>query len=201
MLKVRSHRPVTGLKPVDYDHEIGLVNHEEEQSPPTPLSSDADPRRTSTTSRLISLAETEQEDAGDRGPEGSASGELETSGIESRPPNGEQQLDRLPEELDYEANLPHPAMQPSIEVQGMLPTASPVYLCEDSPYLRRIAATPHIFDEAANRVVPRRPKEKRETAIDILYENERGGFLCGTALFSSKALGSLDPPAWSMYDS
>ncbi|RDA85803.1 hypothetical protein CP532_5753 [Ophiocordyceps camponoti-leonardi (nom. inval.)] len=37
----------------------------------------------------------------------------------------------------------------------------------------------------------------RETAIDILYENERGGFLCGSALFSCKALGCLDPPAWT----
>ncbi|KAM7213858.1 hypothetical protein V8F06_010736 [Rhypophila decipiens] len=36
-----------------------------------------------------------------------------------------------------------------------------------------------------------------ETAIDILYENQRGGFLCGMALFSSKALGNLDPPPWT----
>jgi hypothetical protein len=38
---------------------------------------------------------------------------------------------------------------------------------------------------------------ERETAIDILYENERGGFLCGIPLFSSKALGNLDPSAWT----
>jgi hypothetical protein len=31
----------------------------------------------------------------------------------------------------------------------------------------------------------------------VLYENERGGFLCGIPLFSSKALGNLDPPAWT----
>lgn len=36
-----------------------------------------------------------------------------------------------------------------------------------------------------------------ESAIDILYENQRGGFLCGIPLFSSKALGNLDPPAWT----
>ncbi|KAK8098467.1 uncharacterized protein PG998_013953 [Apiospora kogelbergensis] len=36
-----------------------------------------------------------------------------------------------------------------------------------------------------------------ETAIDILYENERGGFLCGIPLFSSAALGNLDPSAWT----
>jgi len=45
-----------------------------------------------------------------------------------------------------------------------------------------------------------RPKSKSpETAIDILYENQRGGFLCGMPLFSSKALGNLDPPAWTNY--
>ena len=31
----------------------------------------------------------------------------------------------------------------------------------------------------------------------MLYENERGGFLCGIALFSSKALGNLDPTPWA----
>ncbi|KAK4190727.1 hypothetical protein QBC35DRAFT_427985 [Podospora australis] len=38
-----------------------------------------------------------------------------------------------------------------------------------------------------------------ESAIDILYENQRGGFLCGIPLFSSKALGNLDPPPWTNY--
>jgi hypothetical protein len=37
----------------------------------------------------------------------------------------------------------------------------------------------------------------RESAIDILYENQRGGFLCGIALFSSKALGAADKPPWT----
>lgn len=41
-----------------------------------------------------------------------------------------------------------------------------------------------------------RPKTP-ESEIDILYENQRGGFLCGIPLFSSKALGNLDPPAWT----
>ncbi|AEO62263.1 uncharacterized protein THITE_2106239 [Thermothielavioides terrestris NRRL 8126] len=38
-----------------------------------------------------------------------------------------------------------------------------------------------------------------EPTIDILYENQRGCFLCGMALFSSRALGNLDPPAWTNY--
>ncbi|KAI1085268.1 hypothetical protein F5B20DRAFT_137483 [Whalleya microplaca] len=45
---------------------------------------------------------------------------------------------------------------------------------------------------------PHPPKEP-ETAIDILYENQRGGFLCGIPLFSSAALGNLDPPAWTNF--
>ncbi|KAK3686058.1 hypothetical protein B0T22DRAFT_500752 [Podospora appendiculata] len=44
-----------------------------------------------------------------------------------------------------------------------------------------------------------RSKTQPESAIDILYENQRGGFLCGMPLFSSKALGNLDPPPWTNY--
>ncbi|KAI0393279.1 hypothetical protein F5Y17DRAFT_433125 [Xylariaceae sp. FL0594] len=43
-----------------------------------------------------------------------------------------------------------------------------------------------------------RPKSP-ESEIDILYENQRGGFLCGIPLFSSAALGNLDPPAWTNF--
>ncbi|KAF7552313.1 hypothetical protein G7046_g7449 [Stylonectria norvegica] len=46
-------------------------------------------------------------------------------------------------------------------------------------------------------VVKPKAQPERETAIDILYENERGGFLCGVALFSGAALGGLDPPPWT----
>lgn len=40
-------------------------------------------------------------------------------------------------------------------------------------------------------------QKERESAIDILYENQRGGFLCGQPLFSSKALGAADAPPWT----
>jgi hypothetical protein len=45
----------------------------------------------------------------------------------------------------------------------------------------------------------RKPVKKPEDdpVIDILYENQRGGFLCGMALFSSRALGNLDPAPWT----
>lgn len=43
----------------------------------------------------------------------------------------------------------------------------------------------------------KKAKKKPESAIDILYENERGGFLCCMPLFSSRALGNLDPSPWT----
>ncbi|KAI1641393.1 hypothetical protein F4809DRAFT_7244 [Biscogniauxia mediterranea] len=45
----------------------------------------------------------------------------------------------------------------------------------------------------------RHPRREPETEIDILYENQRGGFLCGIPLFSSAALGNLDPPPWTNF--
>nr|XP_036589441.1 uncharacterized protein CTRU02_00195 [Colletotrichum truncatum]KAF6801446.1 hypothetical protein CTRU02_00195 [Colletotrichum truncatum] len=40
-------------------------------------------------------------------------------------------------------------------------------------------------------------KVERESAIDVLWENERGCICCGVALFSGKALGNLDPSPWT----
>ncbi|KAI1136148.1 hypothetical protein F5Y05DRAFT_111724 [Hypoxylon sp. FL0543] len=44
-----------------------------------------------------------------------------------------------------------------------------------------------------------RLRKEPESAIDILYENQRGGFLCGIPLFSAAALGNLDPPPWTNF--
>jgi hypothetical protein len=43
----------------------------------------------------------------------------------------------------------------------------------------------------------KRRLEDRESVIDILYENQRGCFLCGMPLFSARALGALDPSPWT----
>ena len=40
-------------------------------------------------------------------------------------------------------------------------------------------------------------QKEPESAIDILYENQRGWFLCGMPLFSGRALGNLDPSPWT----
>lgn len=44
----------------------------------------------------------------------------------------------------------------------------------------------------------KRQKEREsDSAIDILYENQRGFFMCGIPLFSGRALGNLDPSPWT----
>ena len=43
----------------------------------------------------------------------------------------------------------------------------------------------------------RREHRDQESAIDILYENQRGWFMCGISLFSGRALGNLDPSPWT----
>ncbi|VUC24731.1 unnamed protein product [Clonostachys rosea] len=90
-------------------------------------------------------------------------------------PDSPRVQERPVEELQAEQELPQSAVRPSIEVQ---------------------APTPGEF-HGGEAVVPKKPKIKRETAIDILYENERGGFLCGRPLFSAAALGGIDASAWT----
>lgn len=41
---------------------------------------------------------------------------------------------------------------------------------------------------------------KTQGEIDVLYENQRGFFLCGIPLFSSKSLLNLDPSPWQTRD-
>ncbi|CAJ2503278.1 Uu.00g106720.m01.CDS01 [Anthostomella pinea] len=57
------------------------------------------------------------------------------------------------------------------------------------------------FSSRSKRVSQHHPhtSKEHETAIDILFENERGAFLCGRPLFSSAALGNLDPPPWTNF--
>ena len=39
-------------------------------------------------------------------------------------------------------------------------------------------------------------REKADTFIDVLYENQRGSFLCGIPLYSSNSLLNFDPSPW-----
>ncbi|KAG5952966.1 hypothetical protein E4U53_007356 [Claviceps sorghi] len=229
MVKVRSSRRVAGLKPIDFDHEIDLVNHDgaeptEHDSASTPPSA-ADTRRGSTTSPLLSsAAEAEHDQGGQQQTSSSADGQNSQGGQGSqRSAHAFPQPDLVPhaavsqrQEAEAEAeagltsqpSLPHPAMRPSIEVQGKPDAvADAVTDAKRSSSLARLesfnlqrpfaVATPDVFSDAAHRIIPQRPREVRESALDILYENERGCFMCGVALFSSQALGGLDPSAWT----
>jgi len=124
MVRARSSRRVPGLRPSDYDHEIGLVNHDEAELVQG-QSSDEATRGASTSSQLASLTEPTEQEQGLRAREraGSTSAEPQPSSGDE-PTLAEEQLQRdrsLPqEELQHEARLPHPALRPSIEVQGML---------------------------------------------------------------------------------
>ncbi|KAJ4133527.1 hypothetical protein NW768_005113 [Fusarium equiseti] len=184
MLRVKSLRRPAGLKPTDYDHEIDLVDHDAAATPTGSVTPEPnDMTRYSTTSRLLGVQE-EDEEGQDRNRNGQNRDQQDQSNNKPNDPpaNGhdshtEDGNDTPPSSNRVEngQNLP-PQARPSIEVQE---------------------PTPDAFHGDHPQVMPKKPRVKRETAIDILYENERGGFLCGVPLFSSQALGGLDPPAWT----
>ncbi|PHH83351.1 hypothetical protein CDD82_1864 [Ophiocordyceps australis] len=161
MLRVRSSRRAVALKPSDYDHEIGLVNHDEAPMP-SPTTPTPHAGRYST-SRLLSMTA-----------DADVQGEHDDANTQAPSPKSPMA------ETEHQPTPCHGVVQPCIEIQAPTPdvTSGP--------------DTQNRRDEASKR---RRPKP--ETAIDILYENERGGLFCGRALFSSRALGGLDPPAWT----
>ncbi|KAH7026410.1 uncharacterized protein B0I36DRAFT_248351 [Microdochium trichocladiopsis] len=67
-----------------------------------------------------------------------------------------------------------------------------IVINQPTPNERGAAARPA---SQSQHIQPHEP----DTAIDILYQNERGGILCGVPLFSAAALGNLDPPAWTNF--
>lgn len=100
MIKVHSSRRAAGLKPTDYDHEIALVDHDG-----LPVRTERDQGGSiSTQSRLLPSAGDESKP---------------TSRPSSEPGDSETRLQERPaRELEGEEELPHPALRPSIEVQG-----------------------------------------------------------------------------------
>ncbi|KFA73818.1 hypothetical protein S40288_07853 [Stachybotrys chartarum IBT 40288] len=169
MIKVHSSRRATGLKPGDYDHEIDLVDRDGSASLRNDSIEPSDISRTDTASRLIPPCS--------QNGESSPPTPRPNSAADPRPNgNNEDTQNRSGQGSRQSNNVPQSALWSSIEVS---------------------APDTGTFHDEDPSIKPERPRIQRETAIDILYENERGGFLCGNALFSSKALGSLDPPAWT----
>ncbi|KAK3309167.1 uncharacterized protein B0T15DRAFT_526391 [Chaetomium strumarium] len=150
MPKIRAHRSSRRVPPPkdsDFDHEIDLVNRDDEVSPLRPSLPGASSSQHGTS-------------ASSTGPEA----------VHEAP--GSVGGDGRQEETG----------QPCVQIEQPTPQVE----------ISRARPGTQISKD------PGRPKSV-ESAIDILYENQRGGFLCGIPLFSSKALGNLDPPPWTNY--
>lgn len=122
MVKVRSSRRVAGLKPSDYDHEIGLVEHNgaEDDSGSTSESA-SNTQRGSMTSRLVSFVEETEQERGQQQASGSRDGQqtARASPVQDVDAARHPALSRLDEDRSpSQLSLPYSAMQPSIEVQG-----------------------------------------------------------------------------------
>lgn len=125
MLRVRSSRRATSLKPSDYDHEINLFDEDVAREPrrETP---DDDLRRESTTSNLISPVGEASDGGAQRGQaSGDESGNESSSG-EDRPSRRNRRdesiydiQERPVDELQQGQDPSLDPRRPSIEVHGM----------------------------------------------------------------------------------
>jgi hypothetical protein len=170
MPKIRAHRSSRRVPPPqdsDFDHEIDLVDRDDEVSPLRPSLPGASSSQQGTS-------------ASSPGPEAvhEAAGSVGGDGRE-------EQADQPCVQIERECTM---STVVGLENSGADSVPEPTPLVETN---RARSSTRPSKD-------PGRPKSA-ESAIDILYENQRGGFLCGIPLFSSKALGNLDPPAWTNY--
>jgi hypothetical protein len=162
LLHSSTRRP-SPLKQTDYDHEINLVDHERQSTPPR--SPSASERPLSPTSPGISDSSSRRH-----------------SDVPLRQtPLLRKEITRLKYAKYQDRHL---------EEAEALDDGQPK---QPRPQLQDDE------DRGRPRKVPKKgkPEEEPESAIDVLYENQRGGFLCGMALFSEKALGNLDPSPWT----
>ncbi|KAF7536233.1 hypothetical protein G7054_g4707 [Neopestalotiopsis clavispora] len=190
MPKVRSSRRVAPLKESDIDHEINLIDHSTSSHgtparAPTP-SPQEDGDTTVDQSALTSDSErplranaapisTSEEGGSEYGDVQNGHASHESAGE-----NGELEIPPTPSVQPptpaAEEPRPNGSSQDAHSVNG-----------------NRVSRVPS--SKSAKRQ-SRRPKSPQKE-IDILYENERGGFLCGIPLFSGAALGNLDPSPWT----
>ncbi|PKS07539.1 hypothetical protein jhhlp_006143 [Lomentospora prolificans] len=191
MPRMRTSRRVSGLKETDYDHEINLVDGDDAANGlVTSDSKQSMGNAASSNDGELSSRATKQN------PLPSTSGPSSQTSLSrrGRPPAkggaGEHALE--PDSGDGEGR------GPSIEIQGERIDKSFVFVTTASNGLPPPDATPSAVRTTTTRnTLSKPPTRDREAIVDILYENERGGFLCGVALFSSKALGNLDPSPWT----
>ncbi|KAI1332695.1 hypothetical protein F5Y16DRAFT_356258 [Xylariaceae sp. FL0255] len=177
---LRTSRRIPPLQDHEIDHEISLVNHENSSKNPKPgpLSVVASQNSNlSPTDYPLAASESQvplTEDAAEAG-KSSVEQELGTADIGSS--SGQDLNGQIHEVTEPTSD----GIDEETEIQNAKRRSKQLGL-----------------DSRRSRSQPRRIKEV-ETAIDILYENQRGGFLCGIPLFSSAALGNLDPTPWTNF--
>ncbi|KAK0638802.1 hypothetical protein B0T16DRAFT_449697 [Cercophora newfieldiana] len=168
----RSSRRVPPPKDSDFDHEINLVDHA-----PSPSTSTQDGDSLRSPSRASSAAGPSSEHRREQ---------PDTTAAEARTPNGDAVATpdaAIPKGDDHPSSAPN---NPLVQVQ------------EPTPLATERPESPDLSPAPIPKPAPKKPTPP-ESEIDILYENQRGGFLCGVPLFSSKALGNLDPPPWTNF--
>jgi len=184
-LSLRSSRRVETLQDADIDHEILIIDHDAQTAPrhgskPEPESEPEGSRSTTQTS-----TNTDHDMSKSKRPLAQSESTVPLTASSSNKTSLAKTASAQPYDIDN-SDTEDDKAGPS---QGHFPNGAPPSIVIDQP----TPSEPNAAKRPASQ--PREP----ETAIDILYENERGGILCGLPLFSGAALGNLDPSAWTNF--
>ncbi|KAJ1333801.1 tectonin beta-propeller repeat-containing protein 1 [Microdochium nivale] len=180
MRGLRSSRRVESLQDADIDHEILIIDHDaqlaQQASRPSAgslTSADCDTSRPRSTQPLVESQSTATQ------PSLSTPTKTNTHASTSDSPGQVDESDKNGTSSEHDRHRSNDG-GPSIVI--------------DQP-------TPNERGNATQSSTKGRKSKTHdpETAIDILYENERGCILCGVPLFSAAALGNLDPSAWTNF--
>ncbi|KAI0451091.1 hypothetical protein F5B21DRAFT_390946 [Xylaria acuta] len=185
---VRSSRRVPPLTDKDIDHEIDLADHDNSMN-----SRDTKPSgsRTNPSSESIQSSHVADQSASDQA---LARSESQAPLTQHAGENGKLSNDGEPEAGPSRTSQIHdPPDDDKVDPPGSERNAG----AAQHNHPQQTSGRPDTGNRESE-THPTRPKEPG-TEIDILYENQRGGFLCGIPLFSSAALGNLDPPAWTNF--
>ncbi|SPN97331.1 uncharacterized protein DNG_00845 [Cephalotrichum gorgonifer] len=171
MPKLHTSRRVSVLKESDYDHEIDLIDHDTPPASPQSVSRggsiDSSTKSPRPSGEVGRVRRYVSSIKGKGKGKGKAAQETSDESVSSG-----TRASKLPSKVPSDA-----LRRPSIEIQEPTPHEMPGPSTRDS--------------------LSKTSTAEQEAVIDVLYENERGGFLCGIPLFSSKALGNLDPSPWT----
>lgn len=198
-----SNKRTTALEECDYDHEIHLIDHTngplsrhqslDETRSRTDLALDQESTRDTSASRRHSI-DGDYENRRQRGKRHKVKKEVgkkrwSKKWTEDRPAERAGQI--VITAIDGECSDITPT------TSGTLPVLTTTPPREDASSEERGRAINKRLSTNTLKFKGGHKHAECEEVIDILYENERGGFLCGIPLFSSKALGALDHAPWT----